>query len=103
MQAEISSSGGHAARTYVLTYIALMVLLALTCSAAYLPLGAFNLVIALGIALAKAALVVLFFMHMRTSSGLVRLVSAAGLLWLLILFGLMLSDYLSRGWVPLVR
>lgn len=99
MRAEISSSDNHAARTYVLTYIALMVLLGLTWGVAYLPLGAWNLVVALGIAGAKAALVIFVFMHLRSSPRLVWLFAAAGVFWLMILFGLTLNDYISRGWV----
>ena len=71
MLPEHSSQVDHAARNYIVTYLLLMVLLGLTWGAAYLPLGIFNLVISLGIACAKALLVVLVFMHVRKSPRLV--------------------------------
>ena len=85
---------------YLRVYIALMVLLALTFGAAYLPLGPFNVVVAFGIAAAKAALVVAFFMGARAGSRLIWVFSVAGLLWLGILFALIFSDYATRGWAP---
>lgn len=87
-------------RTYVIVYFALLALLALTIAAAYVNLGPFNIVVALTIAAAKAFLIFLFYMHLRRSSLLTRLVAVAGILWLAILFALMLSDYLTRFWVP---
>ena len=50
--------------------------------------------------LTKAALVILFFMHVRWSTRLTWVVAASGFFWLLILFGLTMQDYLTRGWVP---
>jgi cytochrome c oxidase subunit 4 len=83
--------------TFLLVYLVLLGLLGLTIGAAHLQLGAFKPVVNLGIAAIKAALIAWFFMHVREGSGLVRLFSAAALFWLLILFGLGLSDYLTRG------
>ena len=85
---------------YFRVYLALMILLALTFTAAYIPLGPFNIVVAFGIAAAKAALVVMFFMGVRAGSRLVWVFSIAGLLWLGILFALTFSDYVTRGWAP---
>jgi cytochrome c oxidase subunit 4 len=53
----------------------------------------------LAIAVTKAALVILFFMGVRWSSRLTMIVAASGFVWLLILFGITMSDYLSRGWM----
>jgi len=53
----------------------------------------------LGIAVAKATLVVLYFMHVRYSTRLIPVVVAAGVFWLLLLFGLTMGDYVSRGWL----
>lgn len=78
-----------------------MFLLALTWTVGYVDLGAFNLVFALAISIGKALLVALFFMHLKGSSPLLRLAATAGLIWLLILLSLTLSDYFTRGWVPL--
>jgi cytochrome c oxidase subunit 4 len=88
-------SRAHA--TFVLVYLALVGLLGLTIGAAHLQLGAFKPVANLSIACVKAVLIAWFFMHVREGSGLVRLFSAAALFWLLILFGLGLSDWLTRG------
>jgi cytochrome c oxidase subunit 4 len=71
----------------------------LTVVAAKVDLGVFNNVVMLAIACAKASLVVLFFMHVRWSSRLTWVVAVAGIFWLLIMFTLTMSDYLSRGWV----
>jgi cytochrome c oxidase subunit 4 len=58
-----------------------------------------NVVIALTIAVTKATLVVLYFMHVRYSAPLVWVIVASGLFWLAILFALTFSDYMSRGWL----
>jgi cytochrome c oxidase subunit 4 len=44
-------------------------------------------------------LVLLYFMHLRYSSKLTWLFAGAGFVWLLIMIGLMMTDYISRGWV----
>jgi cytochrome c oxidase subunit IV len=66
-----------------------------------IDLGAWNLVIALAIAGAKATLIILFFMHVRWSSGLTRLTMLGGLLWLGILVLGAMDDYVTRAWLPL--
>lgn len=81
-------------------YLALLLLLGLTAGVAYLPLGHFNVVLALAIALAKAALIGLYFMELLAARKLVWVFAGAGLFWLGILFTLSLSDYLTRGWLP---
>jgi cytochrome c oxidase subunit 4 len=88
-------------RTYVLVFLALMVLTAITVLVAFQDFGAWNDVVALTIAVIKASLVVLFFMHIYHSTRLSKLVVVSGLLWLVILIGLTMSDYLSRGLVGL--
>ena len=77
----------------------LMVLTGLTIAAAFTPLGSFNFPVAISIAVAKATLVVLFFMHVRWGTRLTWVIAASGFFWLLILFGLTMQDYLTRGWV----
>jgi cytochrome c oxidase subunit 4 len=93
---------GHVApkSMYVGVWLALMVGTALTVLAAEVDLGPLNNIVMLAIACTKAALVVLFFMHVRWSSKLTWVVAASGFFWLLILFGLTMQDYLTRGWVP---
>ena len=85
--------------TYFAIFGALLVLTAATVLVAYLPLGEWHTVLALGIAVAKAGLVVLFFMHLLHSTRLTWLVAGAGVFWLGILFSLTLSDYLTRHWL----
>lgn len=84
-------------RTYITVFAALLVLLVLTIAAAEVDLGLLNPVVAMTIAVAKAVLIVLFFMHLRWSSQLTRIFAAAGLLWLILLMALAMSDYLARG------
>jgi cytochrome c oxidase subunit IV len=85
---------------YYAVFAALIVGTALTVAVAFVDLGVMNNVLMLGIAMTKAALVVLFFMHVRWGTRLTWVVAASGFVWLLILFGLTMTDYLSRGSVP---
>ena len=73
-----------------------MVLLIVTLGAAALDLGPLNLPIAVTIAVIKAVIVVLYFMHVRYSSHLVRFFAGATFFWLALMFILTLSDYASR-------
>ena len=95
-------SAGHVApkSLYYLVFLALLVGTAVTVAVAFFDLGAMNNVVMLTIACVKALLVILFFMHVRWSSRLTWMVVASGFFWLLILFGLTMQDYLTRGWVP---
>jgi cytochrome c oxidase subunit 4 len=85
-------------RVYYVVFAALMAGTYLTVQAAYFDLGAFNTVVAVGIAVIKATLVVLFFMHAKYSTRLTWGAVAGSLFWLGILFVLTFSDYLTRGW-----
>ena len=86
-------------RTYVVVFAALMVFTVVTVTVAFQNLGVLNDVAALTIAVMKTTLVVLYFMHIRHSSALSKLVVAAGFLWLIILIAFTMSDYLTRGLV----
>jgi cytochrome c oxidase subunit IV len=77
-------------------WIALMALLLISFGAAYLPLGAFNTVVGLLIALIKAGLVAVLFMELRHSGALMRLAGATGLLFVFVMFVLTLSDFMTR-------
>jgi cytochrome c oxidase subunit IV len=94
---------GHvvSVRTNIAIFVALLVLLFLTVGAAYLPLGFLHLPLALTIAVAKAVLIGLFFMHLYYRHHMNWIVPVASLLWLGILLVLTLSDYLSRGWLDI--
>ncbi len=79
-----------------LVWLALSLLLTATVGSAYIPLGAFNTILNMGIAAAKVALILLFFMKLTSSSALIRLASLAGLFWLVFMFALTAGDYLTR-------
>jgi cytochrome c oxidase subunit 4 len=84
-------------RGYVFVWIALLTLLAITCGSAFLPLGRFNVVINFGVAVAKALLVILVFMHLRSATTMVRIVALIGIFMLAILVVLSLTDFTVRG------
>jgi len=83
-------------KTYALVFAALLALLALTVAAAHIEHGVLNLLVGLSIAFSKAALIVLFFMHVRYNTFVIRMAAVAGVLWLAILMTLTMSDYLTR-------
>lgn len=87
-------------KVYFLVFAVLLALTALTTSVAFIDLGPLNTVAALVIAVVKALLVILFFMHIKYSPRLTRLVVVAGFFWLAILLTLTLSDYRTRNWTP---
>jgi cytochrome c oxidase subunit 4 len=82
---------------YYSIFGALMVLTAVTVFAAYVNLGNFNAPVALAIATFKATLVVLFFMHVKYSSQLTKLIVLTSLFFLVILIGETMMDYATRG------
>jgi len=86
-------------KTYVVVFAALICATVLTTAVAFVDLGAFSVVVALAIAVCKMLLVALFFMHVRHSTALTKLVLVAALLWLAILILITLSDFHSRGWI----
>jgi cytochrome c oxidase subunit 4 len=83
--------------TYVKILLALLVATGVTTAVARVDLGGFSVVVALGIASVKMVLVALFFMHIRHSTKLTRLVVLGGLLWLGILLLLTMTDFATRG------
>jgi cytochrome c oxidase subunit 4 len=80
----------------VSAWLALLALLALTVTIAYLPLGAFNAVVALTIGATKAAIVAAVFMELRHRGPRTFIFAGAGLFWLGILLWLGLMDFLTR-------
>ena len=84
---------------YLVVFLGLLALTALTYLVSCIDLSRWNLVIALAIAVSKAVLVCLFFMHAFYSSRLTRIIIVSGLFWLAIMIVLSLGDYLTRGWV----
>jgi cytochrome c oxidase subunit IV len=83
--------------TYYAIFGALMVGTVITVGIAFVDLGILNFPVALAIAVTKASLVILFFMHVKYSSSLTKLFVGMAFFFLFILFGLTLTDYLSRG------
>jgi cytochrome c oxidase subunit 4 len=97
----------HTAETHVASpglYLAifgtLLALTALTTAVAFVDLGLFNNVIMLTIAVTKATLVVLYFMHVRWSSRLTWAFAASGFLWFLLLVGITAVDIVVRHRLP---
>jgi cytochrome c oxidase subunit 4 len=89
-------------KIYFAIFGALMVGTVATVMAAFIDMGGkLNTVVALTIAVIKATLVVLYFMHVRYSSRLTWVIVGSGLFWLGIMFALTLSDYLTRGWLSM--
>lgn len=86
-------------RTYLAVFAGLLVLTALTYFVATQDFGWLNTPIALAVALLKASLVVIIFMGVRYNTPLTKVVVVGGFFWLVILFGLTLNDYLTRGWL----
>lgn len=84
--------------TYVVIFAALLVLTAVTVTAAFIDFGAFNTIIAMAIAILKAVLVLVFFMHLKGSSSLLKLFVIGAFAWLAILLIFTLNDYSTRHW-----
>ena len=85
-------------RVYVAVFLALVALTVITVVAASYDFGPLNVIVALGIAVTKATLVVLYFMHARYAGGLTRLVVLSSVAFFFILVFLTLSDYVTRSW-----
>jgi cytochrome c oxidase subunit 4 len=90
-------------KNYVAVFLALIALTITTVAVSKIELGEFNFIVAITIAVIKAVLVILFFMHVKQSSSMTKLFVGAGFFWMAILFVFVLSDYLSRGWLPIPK
>jgi cytochrome c oxidase subunit IV len=99
----VSGNGTHSAapKAYFAVFAALMLFTALTVWAAFQHLGVWNTPVALTIAVTKAILVALIFMHLKDSPRLTILVVAASVLWLAFLIVITVSDYVTRAWLPI--
>ena len=85
-------------RTYAVVWIALLLLTGVTTAVAYVDLGSLSVIVALLIAFFKTILVALYFMHVRHSTKLTRLVVVGALLWLAILLAITMADVVTRNW-----
>src|SRR5579883_2591891 len=86
-------------KTYALVFLGLIAATILTTAVAFVDLGSFSVVVALAIAVCKMLLVALFFMHVRHSTALTKLVLCGALLWLGIMIAFTLADFHTRGWI----
>ena len=83
---------------FILIWLVLIVLLFVMFGLAYSNIGAAGAAMILALAFIQMILVLSFFMRLRTSAKLIRLVAGVGFFWLLILFVLVFSDYMTRQW-----
>ena len=76
----------------------LLVFTGITVGAAYVSMGPLNPVVALAIACTKAVIVILFFMHVKYQSHLIKMTVGAGFFTFIVLIMMTLLDYTSRSW-----
>jgi len=103
----MSDHGSHhivGPKTYVTNLLILMGLMFLTIAAAKVHIGpagsqVINFIIAMAIAIAKMMCILLYFMHLKWSSGLVRVMGTVAFLFLGIMLAFTFGDYTSREWV----
>jgi len=91
--------------TFVLVWLIAIVLLGINVGISKLDLGPFKPLPIMLIAATQALLILWFFLHVRRATALVRLAAFAAFFWAAVLFGLSLSDYLTRSavnWPPVV-
>ena len=86
---------------YLAVLAAIIGLTGLTVFAAFQHLGVWNTPVALAIAVTKALLVALIFMHLRYSPKLTLLVVTSSVVWLAFLLVITVSDYVTRAWLPI--
>jgi cytochrome c oxidase subunit IV len=100
-EARAAGGAGHVVpvRIYVVVFGALLLLTAATVGAALVDLGSMSVVVAVGIATAKATLVILYFMGVRYSDRTTAVVVIAGVFWFIHLCAGTLGDYITRGWI----
>ncbi|HWF48394.1 MAG TPA: hypothetical protein VG168_15410 [Bryobacteraceae bacterium] len=87
-------------KTYVFVWLALLGLTLLNTLIAFVNLGTWNTVIAIGIATIMACLIAGFLMHALYESMVIRIILAAAVIWFLFLLSLAVGDYATRGWLP---
>jgi cytochrome c oxidase subunit 4 len=83
-------------RTYLIIYAWLMILALVSASTVFFHLGTLAIFIAMSIAIVKAVMIILYFMHVKENPPLIWLACAAGFMWLLIMFIIVFTDYMGR-------
>jgi cytochrome c oxidase subunit 4 len=86
-------------RVYFLVFFTLIVMTWVTAYVSTVDLGRLNIFVALSIAIFKASLVILFFMHVKYGKKLTKLIVLAGLYWLILLLFIAMADLWTRGWM----
>lgn len=90
---------GMTKKKYWVIFAWLMILLFLTVFVAYMRINpTLAIIVAMTIAIVKATLVVLYFMHVRFNSKLTWVFVTSGFVWLLIMIGITMTDYATRSW-----
>lgn len=84
---------------YVLVFLTLIVMTWVTAFVSTIDLGRLNVFVALSIAIFKASLVILFFMHVKYGTRLTKMIVLAGLYWLILLLFIVMMDLWTRGWM----
>ena len=101
----MSQNNGHSEHhivpksVYFAVFAALIVLTWVTAWVSTVDLGALNIYVALSIAIFKASLVILFFMHVKYGTKLTKMIVLSGLYWLILLLFITLFDFWSRTWM----
>jgi cytochrome c oxidase subunit 4 len=88
-------------RTYFVIWAALLALTYATVAVSRIDWGRLNTIVALTIAVCKALLVVLYFMHIRYSTRLTKLVVVGGFMWLALMIGMTMADEVTRAWISM--
>ena len=96
----MSDRPGHIVNPYLFVLLALLALTGVTYGAALVDFGhPWSDIVALAIAMFKATLVIVFFMHVRGSTSLIKIAAVSGFFWMAIFFAIILTDYLTRVFV----
>jgi cytochrome c oxidase subunit 4 len=86
-------------RVYFAVFITLIVMTWVTAFVSTVDLGRWNIFVALAIAIFKASLVVLFFMHVWYSTRLTKMIVMSSIFWLVLLLFITMVDIWTRGWM----
>lgn len=86
-------------KNYLLVFFALLAIVVATTVVGRFDLGPFNTPLAILFAVAKATLIVAFFMQAKFESTVIKVIIAGGIIWVLIMLSNTLGDYATRGWV----
>src|ERR1022692_3705626 len=86
-------------RVYFSVFLTLIVMTWVTAYVSTVDLGRLNIFVALSIAVFKASLVILFFMHVKYGTKLTKMIVLAGLYWLVLLLFIAMAHYWTRGWM----